>query len=105
LSDRPLNSASGKSVRQRKKTAAFLERAKADRLRRLLKIEDFLVHAWDYLGHAGVFTQVDVESTNRVLVNEGQRRVGLRFLAECEVAHPGALELMRAAHFRQKDRP
>jgi hypothetical protein len=72
-------------------------------MQRLLENDDFQRVAWDFLAWCGVLTQVDVESTNRVLVNEGKRSIGLKLIVALEAARPNALELLRAAHFNQKD--
>lgn len=99
----PLNTASATSVRKKRQSSAARERAARERLQRLLENDDFKRVAWELLGWCGVYTQVDVESTNRVLVNEGKRSVGLKFIVALEAAKPNALELLRAAYFHSKD--
>jgi hypothetical protein len=101
--DTTLNSASATSVRKRRKSAAAREREARERLQRLLENDDFKRVAWELVAWCGVLTQVDIESTNRVLVNEGKRSIGLKLIAALEAARPNALELLRAAHFNQKD--
>jgi hypothetical protein len=101
--DEILNSASATAVRKRRKSAAAREREATERLQRLLESDDFKRVAWDVLAWCGIYTQVDVESTNRVLVNEGKRSIGLKLIVALEAARPNALELLRAAHFNQKE--
>lgn len=96
------NSASAKSVRERRKKTAFTRRTELDDLREALKTPHVRRLLWRIISRAGVYRQVDIESTNRVLVNEGKRSIGLWLLAELEDVHPGAVELCRAASHPEK---
>lgn len=97
----PGPTASKKAVRERAKRVRYSRRQELDDWRALLDSIAGRRALWRILDKAGVFRQVDIESTNRVLVNEGKRSIGLYLIVEIESALPNALELLRAQ--RDKD--
>jgi hypothetical protein len=101
MDERPLNSASEKDVREQKKRTAFTRRAELDDYRAILKTPQGRRLFWRIIAKAGVYQQVDIEHTNRVLVHEGKRSIGLWLLAELETAHPGARDLCRAEFLQE----
>lgn len=95
--DAPLNTASARSVRIRRKRVGLQRRRELDDLEAVLRDPAAKRLLWRVLERCGVFTQVDVENTNRVLHHEGKRTVGLWLIAELEAADLGAIGILRAA--------